>query len=177
MALITVFSDNLNPSAGSLTSRFTNATAFYIDAPLLGAELEIDCFLQVYFPAGPGERVRNLRLGSLKDGVIKLNETDTETVIPIPNEFVDSDLEMALFFLSSDTTFLEVYVLGAECGLKNDVLALGDRLDALEAKIDNLVTQNSDNASNLTTILNLILTAVGVPVPIPAASQQFFFLQ
>ena len=80
MALLTVFSDNLDPENGSLTARFTNATAFYIDAPLLGAELEIDAYLQVYFPTAIGERVRNLPLGKLKDGEIKLNEIDSISV-------------------------------------------------------------------------------------------------
>ncbi|MEM7762092.1 MAG: hypothetical protein AAF298_28845 [Cyanobacteria bacterium P01_A01_bin.40] len=160
MAVQTVFSNNLNPSTGSLTSRFTNATAFYIDAPLLADELEIDVFLQVYFPTATSERVRNLALGKLKDGQIKLNETDTETVVAIPSEFIDSGLEMALFFLSSDTTFLDVFVLGQDCTL----CGVNSRLDALETKID------------------LVLAALNVTVPIPAIAptneqQAFFFLQ
>lgn len=186
MALLTVFSNNLNPATGSLTSRFTNACAFYIDAPLINAELEIDVFLQVYFPTATSERVRNLALGKLKDGQIKLNETDTETVVPIPSEFVDSGLEMALFFLASDTTFLEVYVLGKDCtlcGVKSDVAAISPRLDDIESKIDQLAVANTNNNSNLSTILNLILNAVGIPAPPPvlveatADEQAFFFLQ
>ncbi|MEO0834784.1 MAG: hypothetical protein AAFY16_02095 [Cyanobacteria bacterium J06642_3] len=186
MALLTVFSNNLSPATGSLTSRFTNAAAFYIDAPLITSELEIDVFLQVYFPTATNERVRNLALGKLKDGQIKLNETDTETVVPIPDEFIDSGLEMALFFLSSSATFLEVYVLGKDCTLcevSNEVLALGNRLDDIESKIDDLAVVNTNNNSNLTTILNLILNAIGVaaplPLPVPATAEQqaFFFLQ
>ena len=86
MVLQTVFNSSLNPTTGSLTTRFVDATAFYINAPLLSDELELDVFLQVYFPTTTGERVRNLALGKLKDGQIKLNEVDTETVVPIPNE-------------------------------------------------------------------------------------------
>lgn len=183
MALLTVFSNNLDPENGSLTARFTNATAFYIDAPLIGAELEIDVFLQVYFPTATGERLRNLALGKLKDGQIKLNEADTETVVPIPNEFLDSGLEMAIYFTPSDTTFLEVYVLGQECtlcGIKSQVTQLDDKITALSSKVDDLATVNSSNQSALTTLLNLILAAVGLPVPVlPAttAQQEFFFLQ
>ena len=80
MALQTVFSNNLDPANGSLTARFKHATAFYIDTPLESDELEIDVFLQVYFPTQTKERTRNLALGKLKDGQITLNETDTETV-------------------------------------------------------------------------------------------------
>ena len=105
----------LDPENGSLTARFKHATAFYIHTPFKSIQLEIDVFLQVYFPVGIKERSRNLALGKLKDGQIKLNEVDTKTVVPIPNEFVDSNLEMALFFLSSDTTYLEVFVLTQDC--------------------------------------------------------------
>ena len=154
MALQTVFSNNLDPANGSLTARFKHATAFYIDTPLESDELEIDVFLQVYFPTQTKERTRNLALGKLKDGQITLNETDTETVEPIPNEFLDSGLEMALFFLPSDTTYLEVFVLTQDCKMSS----LCNRLDNLDKKIDDLVAANN----NLNTILDLILDAVSV---------------
>ncbi|MEO1692186.1 MAG: hypothetical protein AAFR63_11755 [Cyanobacteria bacterium J06631_6] len=154
MVLQTVFSNNLNPATGSLTARFMNATAFYIDAPLLNAEMEIDVFLQVYFPSQSGERLRNLPLGKLKDGIIKLNETDTETVVPIPNEFVDSGLEMALFFLSSDETFIEVYILGKDCTLCN----LDLKIDAI---LENLETIGSEDFAD-----NLLQFAIDNLLPI-----------
>lgn len=172
MAVQTVFSNNLDPTNGSLTARFVDATAFYIDAPLLPEELEIDVFLQVYFSAAAGERVRNLALGKLKDGQIKLNETDTETVVPIPSELLNTGLEMALYFTPSDTTFLEVYAVGKNCslcGIDNKIDAIGDRLDELE---------NASSATDV--ILNLILNSLGIPVPVIAgtqAQQDFFFLQ
>ena len=168
MAVLTVFSDNLNPTTGSLTTRFTQATGFYIDVPFLTVEMEIDVFLQVYFPTATGERVRNLPLGKLKDGEIKLNETDSETLISIPYEFVDSGLEMALFFLSSDTTYLDVYVVGADCTLCE-----------IKSSIEQL-----QNANSLTQqILELILNFLGISTPfLPAApptsaQSSFFFLQ
>jgi len=154
VVLQTVFSDNLNPATGNLTERFQNATAFYIDAPLLDAEMEIDVFLQVYFPAASKERLRNLALGKLKDGQITLNETDTETVVPIPNEFVDSGLEMALFFLPSDEIFLEVYVLGKDCTLCN----LDLKIDAI---LENLETIGSEDFAD-----NLLQFAIDNLLPI-----------
>lgn len=172
MAIQTVFSDNLDPNNGSLTDRFKNATAFYIDIPLLAFELEIDVYLQVYFPTQLGERLRNLKLGSIADGEIRLNQTDTETVVPIPNEFIDSGLEMALFFTPSEPIFLEVFVLGKDVTVKS----LDLKLDRIVNRLDNLETSNE----NLDLVLNLILNAIGVPVPIVAgtpAQQDFFFLQ
>lgn len=167
MAVQTVFSDNLNPATGSLTSRFTNATGFYIDAPLLSSELEIDVFLQVYFATATGERLRNLALGKLKDGQITLNETDTVTVEPIPSEFLDSGLEMALYFLPSEPIFLEVYVLGKNCSL----CAIDTKIEAIDNRLNDIEST-----------LQQILTAVNKPstpvVIAPAASeQQFFFIQ
>ena len=168
MALLTVFNNTLNPTTGSLTARFVNATAFYINAPLLPDELELDVFLQVYFPTAAGERVRNLALGKLKDGQIKLNEVDTETVVPIPNEFLDSGLSMALFFLSSESITLEVYVLGQDCTLcelENKIDSLDSKLNDLTSRVEDLVNANSDSINNLTALINLILNAVGIPVP------------
>ena len=150
MALQTVFSNNLDPQNGSLTARFINATAFYIDAPMLNAELEIDVFLQVYFPTETGERLRNLALGKLKDGQITLNETDTVTVEPIPNEFLDSGLEMALFFLPSEPIFLEVYVLGKDC----TVCGLDVKLDAIATVLNDLAAAQQNNNADL--LLELI---------------------
>lgn len=172
MALLTVFSDNLNPTTGSLSDRFRNATAFYIDAPLLTGEMEIDVFLQVYFPTATGERLRNLALGKLSDGQIRLNQTDTETVVPIPDEFIDSGLDMALFFLPSDPIFLEVYVLGADVSIKS----LDEKIDELTRQLNDVETGNN----NTDIILNLILNALGIPAPIISGTggeQEFFLLQ
>lgn len=110
MAIQKVFSDNLSPTNSSLSARFTKATGFFIDAPLTNFELEIDIFLQVYLPMPTGEKIRNLPL-------FIANPYDTETLITIPHEYVDSGLEMALLFLSSSTTYLEAYVIDESCTL------------------------------------------------------------
>lgn len=161
MAVQTVFSDNLDPDNGSLTARFVNATAFYIDVPLLNAELEIDVYLQVYFPTATGERLRNLTLGKLKDGQIKLNEADTETVVPIPNEFIDSGLEMAIYFTPSDTTFLEVYVLGLDCTL----CTLDAKLDAILENLETVGSEDFQNALVQFLVDNLLPLAVNALLP------------
>ena len=152
--LTTVFSDNLDPDNGSLTARFSNATAFYIDAPLLNVELEIDVYLQVYLPTATGERLRNLALGKLKDGNIKLNEIDTETVVPIPSEFIDSGLEMAFYFTPSESIFLEVYVLEKQC-----------TICTIDQKIDNLIAANNQINSVLDLVLDTLNTLVLPQVP------------
>ncbi len=65
MALKIVYSSNLNPTQPNITERFTNAVGFFINAPLLDAELEIDCFLQVYLPLVFEEQARNYPLGKI----------------------------------------------------------------------------------------------------------------
>ena len=177
MAVLTVFSNNLSPATGSLTARFTRARGFYISAPLIASEIEIDVFLQVYFPTATGERTRKIDLGKLKDGEIKLNEVDTESLVSIPSEFVDSGLEMALLFLGSSTTFLEVYVVGAECTLCSidakieQILAViedaqsSEFLDAvIEFAIDNILPQLLQNIlPGVSNILLQIATQVLLP--------------
>ncbi len=177
MAIQTVFSDNLDPGNGSLSARFINATGFYIDAPLISEELEIDVFLQVYLPANSGERIRNLPLGKLVEGQIKLNQTDTETIAAIPYEYVGSGLEMALFFLASSTTYIEAYAVGSDCTLcqiREEILALSQEVNARFDGVDGRL-------SNIENVLSQILATVNTPDPpiiVPAASEQaFFFIQ
>lgn len=167
MAVQTVFSSNLDPSLENLTARFTNATGFYILAPFLNAELEIDVFLQVYFPTALGEQVRNLPLGKIEEQAIKLNITDTQSLVTIPSEYLGSGLEMALLFLASSTTFLQVVVISPECTLcqlKTQIETVDNRLNDIEST------------------LQQILTAVNEPsAPVVVAGttpqQQFFFIQ
>lgn len=166
MALLTVFNSNLDPATENLSVRFTNATGFYIDAPLLGAELEIDVFLQVYIPNALGERVRNIPLGKIEEQAILLNVTDTQSMVAIPQEFVDTGLEMALLFLASSTTFLSVTVVLKNCNL----CSLDNRFDLLDNRLN-------DIESTLAQILNAVLVP-DPPVVLPTATQLlFFFLQ
>lgn len=161
MALLTVFSNNLDPENGSLTARFSNATAFYIDAPLLNAELEIDAYLQVYFPTATGERLRNLPLGKLKDGQIKLNEIDSISVETIGLELLDSGLEMAIYFTPSQPIFLEVYVLGQECTL----CSLDAKLDAILENLETVGSEDFQNSLVQFLVDNLLPLAVDALLP------------
>lgn len=117
MASQLVFSGNLDPANPNLSIRFVGATSFFIQAPSLAGELEIDCFLQVYLPGIVGETARNIPLGKIEAQAITLNIADTETASVIPAEFLDTGLEMALLFLASDTTFLYVTVIQPDCSL------------------------------------------------------------
>ncbi len=154
MALVTVFSNNLDPAGANLSTRFTDAVAFYIAAPLINSELEIDVFLQVYFPAVIGSQVRNIPLGKIEEQSILLNVTDTETANIIPSEFLDTGLEMALLFLASNTTFIQAAVVKKDCSLSD----ICQRLEAIEQALADLGNP------------------VTPPVPSPA-QQAFFFLQ
>ena len=163
MAVLSVFNNILDPSRGNLSRRFTKATGFWIDAPTVNEELEIDVFLQVYFSRIDGEKVRNLPLGRLVEGNILINQTDTETLKAIPYEYVDSDLEMSLFFLSSEAVYLDVYVIGSDCTLCD----IDNRISQLEAKVDNGFRTLNLKLAGMQTTLNQILTAVSVDVIVP----------
>lgn len=128
MVVQSIYSNNLNPENPNISERFVDAVGFFINAPLLTAELEIDCFLQIYLPFTAGEQVRNYPLGKITEQAILLNLTDTESLVSIPSEFLDTDLEMSLLFLASDTTFLEVFVIKKKYNLANDLALIKDQL-------------------------------------------------
>ena len=145
MVLQVVFQGNLTPSSENLSARFRNATAFYISAPLINAELQIDVFLQVYFPALIGEQVRVIPLGRIEEQAVVLNIIDSETVQVIPNEFVDTNLEMALLFLASDETFIQATIVKPNYTL-NDI---SDSLEEINAKLTT-IEDTQINQLNLT---------------------------
>lgn len=152
MAVQTVFSSNLDPSIENLSTRFTDATAFYIDAPLIEPELEIDVFLQVYFPTSNNERIRVLSIGKISEASVLLNVTDTESVVTIPVEYVGTGLEMALLFLASSTTYLEAYVIGKNCTvcqLKAEIEAIKNTLSDMQAQLDRIEDKSGIDADDI----------------------------
>lgn len=165
MAQRLVFSGNLDPASANLSTRFIGATAFIIEAPTLGAELEIDVFLQVYIVGFLGEVARNIPLGKIESQAIILNVSDTETATAIPIEYQNTGLEMALLFLASEATFLYATAIEPDC----DLGQIYQQNKAIETR---LIALQLD--------LQLIKNAVGIPVLATAptsAEQSFFFLQ
>ncbi len=150
MAVQIVFQNNLVAASENLSTRFVDATAFYIAAPFLSVEYQIDVFLQVYFPAITGEQVRNIPLGQISKQAILLNVIDTEQVQTIPSEYLNTGLEMALLFLSSDNTFIQAAIIKPDCSLRE----ICTRLTAIEQA------------------LNVVL-----PRSATVNQQQFFYLQ
>ena len=146
MASQLVFSGNLDPASPNLSVRFNSAIGFFIQVSNLSAELEIDCFLQVYLPSVLGEVVRNIPLGKIEEQAILLNITDTETFNVIPDELQNTDLEMALLFLASDTSFVYAEVIKPNCNL----CVIASQLNVVNQKLD------------------LILNNLGVPLPVNA---------
>ncbi len=165
MATQLVFNGNLDPASPNLSTRFIGATIFFIEAPTLNAELEIDVYLQVYLPGIIGETVRNVPLGKIEEQSILLNVTDTETANLIPTEYQNTGLEMALLFLASDTTYLYAIAVSPKCNL-------------CQLKAQNDAIQDTQTIMQAT--LQQILDAVNQPVPTSAPTttqQQFFYLQ
>lgn len=145
MAVQIVFQNNLNSAVENLSSRFTGATAFYIAAPFINAQLQIDVFLQVYFPGITGEQVRVIPLGQIEEQAIVLNLIDTETCQIIPSEFVDTDLEMALLFLASDSTFIQASIVKPNYTLSD----ISNSLDLINARLTT-ISDTQINQLNLT---------------------------
>lgn len=165
MALQLVFSGNLDPAAVNLSARFKQGTAFFVEAPLLTSELEIDVFLQVYLSGIIGEVVRNIPLGKIEPEAISLNVSDTETANLIPIEYQNTDLEMALLFLPSSATFLYATVIKPDCSL---------------CVIEGQNSDLQDTLASMQLVLNQILAAVNIPVVTTGtldSGGQFFFLQ
>ena len=165
MAVQIVFSGDLDPENPNLSTRFSEATSFFIQAPLINSELEIDVYLQVYMPGVIGETARNIPLGKIVEQTVLLNVTDTETANLIPIEYQNTGLEMALLFSASDTTYLYAIVIKPDCN------------------ICQLSSQNNDiqmTLANMQITLQQIKNAVGVPASSASAntaSEQFFYLQ
>ena len=151
MALQVVYSGNLDPSDPNLSVEFSNATAFLIQAPGLNAELEIDCFLQLYVTGLTGEIVRNIPLGRIEEQAILLNISDTETVQSIPAEYLNSGLQMRLLFLASEATFLYAYIIKPDCtlcDLSAQNIDISLRLDRIEQALTNPALDFADAAVN-----------------------------
>jgi hypothetical protein len=162
VALLTVFSDNLLPIAGNLSARFTQAIGFFVDAPLTQYELEIDIFLQVYIPTPTGEIARNLPLSTA-------NPLDTETLITIPSEYFDSGLEMALLFLASSDTYLEAYVIGAEC-TSCDLDTKLNQINQLITDMSVFFQDNINSSSTTSTTASVAVTSNTTAVLLLAAN-------
>lgn len=80
--------------------------------------------------------------------------------------------QVGLLIAREYVTSSKVILLKSDCNL----CILDSKVNALSSKIDELINANS----NLTTIVNLIFDALGVPTPpaLPALIEQtFFFLQ
>lgn len=148
MATRIVFQNNLIPEQLNLSDRFINATAFIVSAPLITAELEIDCYLQVYIPAITGEIARVVNLGKISEQAIYLNIADTEVLSVIPSELLDTGLEMALAFVPSDSTFIQATIITKDCSVCTELAAMRQEIDFLRQQND------------------LILNSLGVVAPV-----------
>lgn len=168
MALQIVFQNNLSPGTINLSSRFTDATGFYISAPFIANQYQIDVYLQIYFPTETVEQVRVISLGLIEETAILLNQINTERVSAIPIEYLNTGYEMALAFVSSDETFIQAAIIKPECTLST----VCNSLDSLKITLSNIQQQ-----------LDRIESKTGNTNPTPAelssnsATQQLLFFR
>ncbi|MGK7951400.1 MAG: hypothetical protein AB4368_22100 [Xenococcaceae cyanobacterium] len=133
MVIQQVFNNTVNPDASNLSDRFTDAIAFFISAPLLTDEIEIDVFLQIYLD---NSSIRNIPLGRIEEQVMWINSIDTEIIQAINYEFVDTNLEMALLFLPSEAFTLEAFIVKKNITLNSLKKQLDDIAKAISSPIE-----------------------------------------
>lgn len=149
MGVQIVFSGIVNPTILNLSERFKDAIGFFISAPLLDTEVEIDVFLQIYLSI---EQIRNIPLGKITEQAVLLNLTDTESVSIIPEEFQDTDLEMALLFLPSESFTLQAFIITKDVTLNS----LSEQLIEINRRLNEIpVNTNFTNVTNNTVDINL----------------------
>lgn len=105
--------------------------------------------MQLYLP---NDEVRNIPLTRIEEQSILLNIADSETATVISGEFVDTDLDMALLFLPSESFFLQAFVITKDISL----IELGQQLDSLQTEISE-IKQSLDELKESLPILNQIL--------------------
>lgn len=97
----TIFSNTLDPTVENYSDTFLGAIGFYLIAPSLTSEVEIDIFLQVNFSP------TIIRLVKLEP----LNISNTERLTLIPAELRELSVPMRLLILPSQAFFLEIILV------------------------------------------------------------------
>ena len=162
MTVSTVFSGVAQTGVINTSDGFNNATAVFIQAPLLTVEVEIDIYLQVaHIPLVGAPVIRNCPLSISLGDSLKVNQIDTEIVLPIPFEFSATGLQMGLAFVVSQPVTLTIYIAKKTCTLETI------------CENQNLIFSRLDTIDN--TLAN-ILAIVSIPVPVPVAATQFMLL-
>lgn len=182
MALTQVFNGSTIPTQPNLSSRFKDAIAFFIVAPDLSVEVEIDVFLQIYLPFN---QVRNIPLGKITEQAVLLNLTDTESVSVIPEQFQDTDFEMSLLFLPSQAFTLEAWVITKQVtlsALQQQLVEIAQNLELVSQNsepsfLDNNAIDVIDTIADIGLAVNALLPLVGIPsIPTLPANPGFLLL-
>ncbi len=155
MPINQVLGQIISPAIPNLSSRFKNAVGFFINLPFVDTEIEIDVFLQIYLSFN---QVRNIPLGKIEEQAVLLNITDSETCQFIPQEYLDTDLEMALLFLPSESMYLEAFVINQNVLLSD----LQNQLSEIQLLLQDAPTLE-DIADTVVDIGNLFLPLFGLP--------------
>lgn len=180
MALTQIFNSVITTTQPNLSSRFRDAIAFFIIVPDLSVEVEIDVFLQIYLPFN---QVRNIPLGKINEQAVLLNLTDTESLSVIPEELMDTDLEMSLLFLPSQAFTLEAWIITKQVTL----LQLQQGLNEIKQDLDQVVQNTQpgifdgndaldivDTIADIALTVNYLLPLVGLPsVPLLPGTPSF----
>jgi hypothetical protein len=97
----TILSSTLNPSIENYSDTFSEGIGFYLIAPTLISEVEIDIFLQIQFSP---TTIRLVRLEPL-------NVSNTERFTLIPAELREINVPMRLLILPNQAFLLEIILV------------------------------------------------------------------
>ena len=150
-----VFSGDANTNIVNRTDNLNSAVAFYVLAPDITDELEIDFYLQLEVSTDKNQRIR----------ITPDNFASSLLVYEIPQQYQGLDLNIYGAFLVSFNLSLEVWAITSEVSLK----AIKEKIDLLEELIqqstEQLTTEINDNetASGINQLLNsgIIGTQIG----------------
>ncbi len=153
---ISIFNSLTLPNIENKSIVFERGIGFYLIVPTATVEYEIDIFLQVQLTPTVTRMVR----------LEPLNISNTERLTLIPQQLRDLGLPMYLAIFPSEAFNLEILLLKHECDFCEELEAVSQKIDELTAQLEELTNNNG----NLETILQLILNALGIPVPVTPTS-------
>lgn len=135
-----IFNGALTAATENLSAQFESAIGFYLIAPGSTVEYQIDIYLQV-------------ELSNTITRMVRLepsNISTTERITLLPPQLSELGLPMRLTIVPSEAFNLEVILLTADCGLCAIQTAM----------------ESNGNSENIEVLLNLILTYLGIPLPV-----------
>jgi hypothetical protein len=160
MSITKVFDGIANTNTENLTALVNGATGFYIVAPDLSEEIELDFYVQ--FELNIFERNKRIRIQD------DITLSDTLTLIPLPEELrnINSN-NIKLLFLTDIQFYLEVYIIIP------DKFDGEEDLEEIKTQLTELLEKVESSDKNIEVLLDIVLPLLtgtsGLPL-LPASA-------